>query len=112
MRNMSLVKITIENLGQKEVGVPSPGISALSCFQSARVDWMHSCGGKGRCTTCKMIVIEGQDQLSLESPAELMYERQGQLKSNERLACQAKVWGNIRVRVPGGSKLPHLKYTD
>lgn len=109
---MSLVKITIENLGQKEVPVNPPGQSALLCFQQARIDWMHSCGGKGRCTTCKMIVLEGMENLSNESPAEKNYERQGLLRENERLACQVRVLGDIRIRVPAASKLPHVQYTD
>lgn len=107
-----MVKIIIENLGQKEVTAPGPNKTALQVFQSNYIDWMHACGGKGRCTTCKMIIAEGEDHLGDLTAAENDYRRLGLLKDNERLACQARVSGNLRVIVPEESKLPHLRYTD
>jgi 2Fe-2S ferredoxin len=107
-----MVKIIIENLGQKEVAVTGLNKTALQLFHGNLVDWMHACGGKGRCTTCKMIIAEGGDHLGELTRAEIDYRRQGLLKDNERLACQARVNGNLKVRVPDESKLPHLRYTD
>jgi len=107
-----MVKIVIENLAQKEVLSHRPGISVLKLLQSNYIDWMHACGGKGRCTTCKMIVMEGQDQLSPLSGAELAYQRKGELAENERLACQTSALGNCKVRVPVEYRLPHITYSD
>jgi ferredoxin, 2Fe-2S len=107
-----MVKIIIENLGQKELAATASNKTALQHFHSHFVDWMHSCGGKGRCTTCKMIVVKGMDQLGPQTAAEKDYLRQGLLDANERLACQAKVLGDIRVRVPDDSKLPHVRYSE
>ena len=107
-----MVKIVIENLAQKEV-IPTGKLnSVLSVLQSNYIDWMHACGGKGRCTTCKMIVIEGADQLSPPSPAELNYQKRGELRTNERLACQTSVLGVCKIRVPEETKLPHMIYTN
>lgn len=107
-----MVKIVIENLAQKEVQAYDFHTSVLKSIQSDRVDWMHACGGKGRCTTCKMIVLDGMKNLSPESKAELKYRQTGQLALNERLACQAKATGNCLIRVPDEYKLPHLVYTS
>jgi len=107
-----MVKIVIENLAQKEVPVIDPSKSILQLVQSNFIDWMHACGGKGRCTTCKVIVTDGIDHLSLPTPAEMMYRRLGQLADNERLACQVRARGDCRVRVPDESKMPHMIYTD
>lgn len=107
-----MVKIIIENLGQKEVVVSDPNKTALQQFQANYIDWLQACGGKGRCTSCKMIVTEGAEQLGELTIPEQGYRNQRLLKPNERLACQVKVTGNISVRVPDETKLAHVKYSD
>lgn len=107
-----MVKIVIENWGQKKLISEDRDKSALAHFLENRLDWMHSCGGKGRCTTCKVIVTEGMSNLSEPTPAELNYRKIGALKDNERLSCQARVRGDITVRVPDAYKLPHISYED
>ena len=107
-----MVKIIIENLGQKELTVSDGSKSALHHLHANFVDWMHACGGKGRCTTCKMIILEGEENLTAESPAERKYREDGQLAIHERLACQARVRGDVRIRVAEEYKLPHVRYSD
>lgn len=107
-----MVKIIIENLGQKEVPVTRTDEPALRHIQAQGIDWMHACGAKGRCTTCRMIVLKGSEGLGPHTAAELKYRKAGLLLENERLACQVRVSGDIVVRVPDDSKLPHLKYTS
>jgi ferredoxin, 2Fe-2S len=106
-----MVKIVIENLAQKEVYSNEVGASVLKIFQSNYIDWMHACGGKGRCTTCKMIVLEGATHLSTPSIAEEGYRKKGELADGERLACQTYASDYCKVRVPDENKLPHLDYT-
>jgi 2Fe-2S ferredoxin len=65
------------------------GTSVLKLIQANYIDWMHACGGKGRCTTCKFEVVEGGDQLGPITGAELGYRNKGELGEKERLACQA-----------------------
>lgn len=105
-----MVKIVIENLGQKELLVNDTNKPVLQAILSQGIDWMHACGGKGRCTTCKMVVVQGQDNLTAPSPAELRYQAQQQLHANERLTCQSRLKGNIVIRVHDDYKLPHLRY--
>jgi len=106
-----MVKIIIENLAQKEVLLTEVNKTALYQFQANYIDWMHECGGKGRCTSCKMIILNGMENLSSPTPAEKKYGQEGLLNSNERLACQVRVLGDITVKVPDESKLAHMKYT-
>ncbi len=103
--------IVIRNLDKKTFSTNSTK-PLLWIFHENGLDWMHACGGKGRCTTCKAIVLRGGENLIAKSPAELRYEAQGQLAANERLCCQAKITGGeIELEVPEGSKLPHIKYS-
>jgi len=118
-----MVKIVIENLGQKEVIANDVAKPVLRVIQEAGVDWMTDCGGKGRCTTCKAIVVEGAENLTPNSPAEMKYREMGLLYSNERLMCQTRIRealrkteapakGDLILRVPDSSKLPHMKYSS
>jgi 2Fe-2S ferredoxin len=105
-----MVKIVIENLGGKEVYTNELSKSVLAILHGQLIDWMHACGGKGRCTTCKMIVKKGIENVSELSIAEQNYRRQGALLQQERLACQSKLVGDVVIDVPEDGKLPHVTY--
>ncbi len=107
-----MVKIVIENLDKKELEVNNDARSVLNYLQDNFVDWMHACGGKGRCTTCKMEVVQGAENLTKPTTAELKYHQTGELLDNERLTCQVSLVGDILIRVPESGKMPHLTYTD
>ena len=102
--------ILIENMG-KELKVDQ-GKALLKHFHENQIDWMQSCGGKGRCTTCKAIVKEGAQNLSPMTSVEWRYRGMGSLADNERLSCQTRVLGDVIISTPREYKLPHLRYTD
>ena len=107
-----MVKIVIENRAQKVVTDEGHSKTALRIFQEQWVDWMHACGGKGRCTTCRFQVLQGKEQLTPPTALEQKMLAANLLKANERLSCQAVVLGEIHVRVPSDCQLPHIQYTD
>ncbi|HZY80166.1 MAG TPA: 2Fe-2S iron-sulfur cluster-binding protein [Cyclobacteriaceae bacterium] len=98
-------------MGQKEITSNDPTRPLLRTIQEAGVDWMTDCGGKGRCTTCKAIVVSGGEHLTGTTPAELKYRGIGALHSNERLMCQVRATGDVTLRVPEEFKLRHVKYS-
>lgn len=104
-----MARIVIQNLG-KWVEVKDFSKSILHLVHEAHIDWMHACGGKGKCTTCKTIIIQGAENLAPLTRAELHYRTEGLLADNERLACQAKISGTILIEVPETGQLPHMTY--
>ena len=104
-----MARIVIKNLG-KSFETADFSKSILFLLQNEGIDWMHACGGKGRCTTCKVIVLEGENNLRPSTSAELRYQKQGLLHAGERLACQVKICGDVTLKVPDEGKLPHLIY--
>ena len=105
-------RLIIENLNHTEVDITSESHSVLYEIQQQAIDWMHACGGKGRCTTCQMIVISGMNFLNSPTPHELRYRQENRLRSNERLSCQSRILtGEVVVRVPDQYKLPHVPYS-
>lgn len=106
------VQITIQNLNEKTVTVLDTEKTVLQVLGEARIDWMQACGGKGRCTTCRMQVLEGKENLTAPTAFEQKMKDAGRLQESERLACQCKALNDVQLRVPKVSQLPHLSYTD
>ncbi|MGY6560137.1 MAG: 2Fe-2S iron-sulfur cluster binding domain-containing protein [Nitritalea sp.] len=105
-------KLRIENLYDTLLETSQPGQTVLSLIHGAGIDWMHACGKKGRCTSCKMIVTSGLQNLSPLSPREEFFRQQGRLSEKERLTCQAQLMeGEVVCRVAEVNKFPHMDYS-
>jgi 2Fe-2S ferredoxin len=70
---------------------------ALNCG----VDLEHACGGNNACTTCHVIVKQGEENLSEmeEDEEDRLYMADG-LTLHSRLGCQAVVKGDVTVEIP------------
>ena len=55
----------------------------------------HVCGGDGACGTCRVEVVEGADNLTEPTPDETYKE----IEPPYRLGCQAKLRGDVIVKV-------------
>lgn len=71
------------------------GKTLLSCAVTMGIRIAHVCGGDGACGTCRVEVIEGWDRLTPPTPDETYKE----LEAPYRLSCQAKLIGDIVVKV-------------
>jgi class 3 adenylate cyclase/hemoglobin-like flavoprotein len=58
----------------------------------------HACDAKGRCTTCRVLVVAGHENLRHRTPAEGRVARQRRWPDEIRLACQARLTGDVVVR--------------
>lgn len=110
-----MAKITISNQGAKvvdfKVNNESPQ-SVLSILQENYIDWMHACGGKGRCTTCRFNTSEGLSNLAPTTDAENTFIEAGKILKSQRMACQALAIGDIEIEVPEKCKLPGVTYSN
>ena len=61
----------------------------------------HACGGNCACTTCHVIVREGEENLSdmEEDEEDRLYMADG-LTLHSRLGCQCVVNGDVTVEIP------------
>ncbi len=103
-------KLIVQNLFDKEITV-FPGQKVFEAITQAGVDWMHACGTKGRCTTCRIIVTEGMAGFGELNQVEWRYRESGRLQENERLTCQCTLTGDAIGLVPEQTKFPHLDYS-
>ena len=64
------------------------------------IDISHYCGGTCSCSTCMVHVLSGQNNLSKIQPREKLVLGVDKSEKNHRLACQAKVIGNVHLSIP------------
>lgn len=81
------------------------GATIMEAAWAQNLYWPTTCGGECRCTTCAVVVLEGAENLSPMGRAEartLTQERgKAALQNGLRLACQARVLGDVMVHRPG-----------
>jgi len=68
--------------------------------------WPTICNGRGTCKTCVFLTLEGEENLSAvesweDSGLKAIAESLPAGGRGSRLACQAKVSGNVRLRKIG-----------
>jgi 2Fe-2S ferredoxin len=66
-----------------------------------KVHLEHACGGKCACTTCHVIVKEGEENLSEMRDNEMdKLDTAPGLTMHSRLGCQAVVKGDVTIVIP------------
>ncbi len=59
---------------------------------------IHECGGFARCSTCRIRVLKGAENLTPRTPEEQSMANRRGWEPNIRLACQARVLGPVEVK--------------
>ncbi len=73
--------------------------SVLEASLSAGIPHFHACGGNAKCSTCRVLVIEGDDWLTPATRPESFLKNQMHFPPNVRLACQTHVTGGpVKLR--------------
>lgn len=73
------------------------GQTLLETSQASGIDHTALCGGRGRCTTCRVVVEDGLDDLPPPSTAEARSLAAVKAPPNARLACQLRPDGPVTV---------------
>ncbi|MBI3395685.1 MAG: adenylate/guanylate cyclase domain-containing protein [Spirochaetia bacterium] len=74
------------------------GKSLLDVSLGAGIQHTHVCGGNARCSTCRVIVLDGAENLAPRTQSETELARRKGLPEEVRLACQTLVQGDAVVR--------------
>lgn len=70
----------------------------LNAALSAGIPHTHVCGGNARCSTCRVVVMEGLENMDPPNEKEQALAKRLELLPMIRIACQATVRGPVRVR--------------
>lgn len=74
------------------------GQSLLEISLAAGVDHTHACGGVGKCSTCRVMVLQGAEPLPARNPTEQALAQKLGFGPEIRLACQTVPQGDLTVR--------------
>lgn len=91
------VHVSFEGRGEGEV---PPGISLLAAADKLGIDLNHYCGGTCSCGTCRVEILDGARNLSRSEGREQMVLGGVFKDRGDRLSCQARVLGPVRIRIP------------
>jgi len=93
-RRGAAIRVTYPN--GRSVRVPI-GFTVLEASRSARVPHASICGGRGRCSTCRIRVLIGANLIPGPSAGEREVLKRVKAEPGVRLACQSRPFGDISV---------------
>ena len=86
-------KLTVEGVGTFDVEAGKRLVLALE--QDAKIDQLHACGGKSRCTTCRVEFVEGEPAAMTVAEKNVLAARN---LNGVRLSCQIVCDQDMTVR--------------
>ena len=91
------MSVTLHFIGDKDVRTTSK-VPILEASLGAGIPHTHVCGGRARCSTCRVLVSEGLDHCRPRNEAEARLARTKGFSPEIRLACQTTVSGDVTLR--------------
>lgn len=73
------------------------GASVLETLRDHGIPHAAACGGRARCTTCRVLVTEGADRLSAPDALEAKALARAEAGPDVRLACQIRPTANLSI---------------
>ena len=89
-------RLTVENVGSFEV--PEGKRLVLALTQDAGTDQLHACGGKAKCTTCRVEFVAGEPDTMTKAERDVLAAK-GVTTPGVRLSCQILCDHDMTVRV-------------
>ncbi len=88
------------------------GLSVLDAAMRFNVPLYHTCGGNCSCSTCRIMVLSGAENLSVMEDCEKEVLDAFDLRSPHRLGCQSQILKDtVVVEIPKRTKEPRPNKT-
>ncbi len=91
-------RITIRYFGNGQVQTVV-GASLLEISRTANIPHPSACGGRGRCSSCRVLILEGEQSLAPPAGVEKRVLERIRAPRHIRLACQVHPTADLNVRV-------------
>lgn len=106
-------KVAISYTGGPTIHV-AEGLTLLEASRVHRIPHASVCGGRARCSTCRVRVIEGLDRQPPARDNELRVLRRVGAPDNVRLACQLRPAAALKITtlLPASVDVAHGAYPD
>ena len=87
----------------------APGLTVLEMFRRFGIPHAALCGGRARCATCRVLVLDGGDDLPPPGANEAKLLRRISAPDRVRLACQIRPRDDLQVQILLASRLSATK---
>jgi ferredoxin len=94
MRVSIMPRLTVEGIGTFEVPSGKRLVAALR--EDAGTDQLHACGGKARCTTCRIEFVAGEPEKMTKAEKDILIARG---VTGMRLSCQIACESDMAVKL-------------
>jgi adenylate cyclase len=103
IRSRLTAHVAIRYTGHGEV-TATPGMTLLEISRANSIPHPSACGGRGRCSSCRVLVIDGQG--GLEPPNGIEQRMLDRIRASQhvRLACQIRPKADLGVRILLGTQ--------
>ncbi len=91
---MAVIELTNDQVSL----IADPQKSILENTLSAGVPHTHACGGNALCSTCRVYIEEGLENVCSRNEEESVLSKQLGLLPEVRLACQTKIKGDVKLK--------------
>lgn len=91
---MAVIELTTDRVSL----AADPHKTILENTLAAGIPHTHACGGQGLCSTCRVYVQEGNENLTPRNEKELKLTQQLGLLPEVRLACQTQLRGDVKLK--------------
>jgi adenylate cyclase len=70
----------------------------LNASLASGIPHTHVCGGNARCSTCRVVILEGLDNINPRNEKETALAHRLGFDASIRLACQSTITGRVKLR--------------
>ncbi|MEM7182669.1 MAG: adenylate/guanylate cyclase domain-containing protein [Spirochaetota bacterium] len=73
-------------------------LTLLDISVKHKINHMQACGGKGRCSTCRVLILKNTNNLEPMNETERRIALEKGFENNVRIACQTKITGPVTIK--------------
>jgi class 3 adenylate cyclase/ferredoxin/hemoglobin-like flavoprotein len=93
------MEIRVQYAGiNQEVILDSNDYSVLDASIENKIPHLHECGGNGKCSTCRVRIIEGAQNLTPKTQREIEMSQSRNWDPSIRLGCQCYIKGDVKLQ--------------
>ena len=97
---MSVSTKTLHIVGETNSIAFRTNENLLDVLNANKVSINQACGANGSCTTCRVIILQGLENLTARTEIESERASERQFLDNERLACQVNLLDSVTIQIP------------
>jgi adenylate cyclase len=91
-------KVLVRYTGHGDIHMPK-GLTLLEASRDNAIPHPSLCGGRGRCSTCRVLILKGLESLPDPSPSEQAILKRISAPPRVRLACQIRPTRDLSIQI-------------